>query len=421
MDYDVIVVGAGPAGSTTSRECATRGLSVLLLDKAEFPRDKPCGGAVNVRAANLLPFSLAPVTERTILRLRIGIRGGPSIERGAHGPFTHLTQRRHLDTFLAERAVAAGVTFRQRAAVRALEQSPRGAVVRAGSESFRARVVVAADGASGITARLAGIAQPHEHGVALEADVRGPRALFEARVSALSLDLGTVPGGFGWVFPKGDHVNVGVGGWLHVAAMLRPRLTAFARANGLDPGAFGRVRGHRLPVRTARWPIVKGRVLLVGDAAGLVEPLTGEGIFGAIWSGRAAAAAIADHLSGECPGLEHYEESVNRFFLPETEIGVRLHDALHLWPGASRLALAHVDELWRFGFRWLRGEDTLQGFRVEFTRLWLALYGLSIVGRRVRGLRELAHAAARRLDLRRSLRSRTIRGSGAACADRQDM
>ncbi len=108
MRYDVIVVGAGPGGSTAARECAERGLSTLLLDKASFPRDKPCGGGVNIRAARLLPFDLAPVVEREIYGIRFSLRLSGAYTRRADAPLTYLTQRSRLDHYLVERAVAAG-------------------------------------------------------------------------------------------------------------------------------------------------------------------------------------------------------------------------------------------------------------------------------------------------------------------------
>src|SRR5438067_2310360 len=149
MSYDVIVAGAGPAGSTTARECAARGLSVLLLDRAEFPRDKPCGGGVNVRAARLLPFGIEPVTERVIQGMRLSVRHRDSSALQADPPLAYLTQRRCLDTFLLEKARVAGAIVRERMAVRAVERSNGEVLVRAGAESFRGRTLVAADGANG--------------------------------------------------------------------------------------------------------------------------------------------------------------------------------------------------------------------------------------------------------------------------------
>ncbi|RLT34527.1 MAG: FAD-dependent oxidoreductase, partial [Chloroflexi bacterium] len=112
MNLDAIVVGAGPAGSTAARGIAERGGRVLLLDRAKFPRDKPCGGGVTVRCAELLPFSIEPIVEDVVTHARLRVRDGRDIERDAGGVITYMTQRRRLDAFLVERAQERGVEFR---------------------------------------------------------------------------------------------------------------------------------------------------------------------------------------------------------------------------------------------------------------------------------------------------------------------
>jgi flavin-dependent dehydrogenase len=137
MTYDVIVVGAGPAGSTAARECAAAGLSTLLLDKAAFPRDKPCGGGVNLRTARLLPFDLTPVTERVAMGIVFSLRGAPAFMRTSTHPLTYLTERRRLDAFLVEQAIAARApqSGRSNAAARTLRSRLEGGRIAAGSSS----------------------------------------------------------------------------------------------------------------------------------------------------------------------------------------------------------------------------------------------------------------------------------------------
>src|SRR3954471_6993537 len=108
MDFDVAVVGAGPAGSVTAYRLATAGARVLLVDRATFPRDKPCGGGVTMRAARLLPFSLDPVVEDRVERVECRLRYGPRFERCARSALVLMTQRRRLDHFLLEQAATAG-------------------------------------------------------------------------------------------------------------------------------------------------------------------------------------------------------------------------------------------------------------------------------------------------------------------------
>ncbi|HAL47418.1 MAG TPA: hypothetical protein DCP37_06650, partial [Dehalococcoidia bacterium] len=126
MKYDVVIVGGGPAGSTTARECAALGLSSLVLDKAEFPRDKPCGGGVTVRTAGLLPFSIEPVVERVVSDVLFSYRQANSFERRSNRALVSMTRRIDFDAFLIEKALEAGVTFREKAVVREVSRAATG-------------------------------------------------------------------------------------------------------------------------------------------------------------------------------------------------------------------------------------------------------------------------------------------------------
>lgn len=382
--FDVIVVGAGPAGSTAARECAERGLSVVLVDKAVFPRDKPCGGGVNVRAARLLPFDLTPVIDRTAYGLEFAVRGRRPFRRYSRDAITYLTERRRLDAFLVERAIDRGVTLRQRAPIRDVSRGSRGVTVRAGSEAFEGRVLIAADGANGRTAKLAGVRADLAFGVAMEANVEAPARFAWERERLLALDLGCVRGGFGWLFPKRDHFNVGVGGWLGEAPGLRAQLDDLTRSYGLDPASLSNVQSHRLPIRTPNSPLFDGDVVLVGDAAGLVDPLSGEGIYAAFASGRAAAEQIALHLGGAAPDLRGYARAIEHGLGAELALGLTLHDLLQVAPDAIGLGLRNVELFWEIGFRLLRGEATLLDLEGAFGPLWPAISLASSMGRRLR-------------------------------------
>jgi geranylgeranyl reductase family protein len=211
--YDALVIGAGPAGSATAIRLARGGASVLLLDRQRFPRDKPCGGGLTGRALRHAPCDVSPAVEVEVVGFGIRLRYRKRFERRNEVPLIRMTQRRRLDAFLAEQAVAAGADFRDGVTAETLTVGPDSVTATVAGERIRGDVLVGADGANGTTARLAGVAVDVHRGVALEGNAPyGALDPVPARDLAL-VELGVVPGGYGWVFPKGDHVNVGVGGW----------------------------------------------------------------------------------------------------------------------------------------------------------------------------------------------------------------
>jgi geranylgeranyl reductase family protein len=219
---------------------------------------------------------------------------GSKVSRRSDERLIDMTQRRRLDHHLAEQASAAGADFRDGTAVADIELDRDAVTARVGQTSVRAAFLVGADGANGVVAKAAGLGTGIVRGVALEGNVPWS-ALERARYEGTAwVELGVVPGGYGWVFPKGDHANLGVGGWMTEGPKLRDHLDRLARAHDVDPTALESVRGHRLPMREPGAPAASGRVLLVGDAAGLVDPLSGDGMYEAFVSAELAASAILE-------------------------------------------------------------------------------------------------------------------------------
>ena len=298
QSFDALVVGAGPAGSSTAMHLARAGARVLLADRARFPRDKPCGGGLTGRALKTIPVDPSPVVERDVDRFELRLRYGRSFARSHGEPLIRMTQRRRLDAFLAEHAADAGADFRDGVAVGSIALDERGVQASVSGERVRADVVVGADGANGVVARSMGIDDRIVRGVALEGNVPLERLDADLERTAV-IELAVVPGGYGWVFPKGDHANLGVGGWGSEGPRIRDHLARLARMYGLEVDALTEVRGHRLPMRRLGTPAGAGRVLLVGDAAGLVDPLSGDGMYEAFVSARLAADAV---VSGDLDG-----------------------------------------------------------------------------------------------------------------------
>ncbi len=290
--YDVLVVGAGPAGSATAIHLARGGARVLLVDRARFPRDKPCGGGLTGRALRAGPCAVDQVVEHVVERFELRLRYGRRFERDCGEPMILMTQRRRLDAFLAARAADEGADFRDGTRIDGLTITTDGVEARVGGVAVRADVVIGADGANGVVAKTAGLGGGIVRGVALEGNVSWD-VLDPGRYAGRAVvELGVVPGGYGWVFPKGDHANFGVGGWESEGPRLRLHLARLAREHGIPVDALTDVKGHRLPMRRLGSAPSAGRVLLVGDAAGLVDPLSGDGMYEAFVSARLAAEAV---------------------------------------------------------------------------------------------------------------------------------
>ena len=361
--YDVAVVGAGPSGSTAAYHLAKSGARVLLLDKAKYPRIKPCGGGVTARCFEQAPVDLTPVVERVIDRVRFSFRLGSFLDYEYPQTLVYMTQRDKLDAFLADNAASAGATFMDATPLRELTLSKDGVRIDTGRDVFEAGVVIGADGANGIVARTAGLQPVIEPPVALEANFPyRTESEKEAWSDVLALELGSMEGGYGWSFPKSDHHNVGCGGWKDAGGKLRDHLARLRHHYGLDANAMVNLRGHHLPTRTGDRPITAGRVLLTGDAAGLVDPMSGEGIYAAFVSGRLAADAVRTFLDNKDPDLFPYEAAVERELMREIRAAGVLRDAYHYTPKPCYWALERSEALRRSMCQLITGEKTYEGF-----------------------------------------------------------
>jgi geranylgeranyl reductase family protein len=339
--FDAIVVGAGPAGSVTAYLLARAGAKTLLLDRARFPRDKPCGGGLTVRAVRELPVDPAPVVEDSVDTFELGLDYRRRVERKSSEPLVLMTQRRRLDGFLAEQAASAGADFRDGQKVTGISLEENGVRLN----GVRASFLVGADGANGVTAKALDVGGLRGHGVALEGNSPG-RDGFAGRAL---VQLGSVPGGYAWIFPKGDHVNVGVGGWDHQGPRLREHLARLCAAYRIDESKLTDVRGHRLPMRAPGSRLARGRALLVGDAAGLIDPLSGDGMYEAFVSARLAAKAVLENR------IENYERELDAELTRTLAASWKAKLAFDRFPRLT-YTIARAPLVWPFFEAFVRGD-----------------------------------------------------------------
>ncbi|NWF95027.1 MAG: NAD(P)/FAD-dependent oxidoreductase [Candidatus Thorarchaeota archaeon] len=345
-DYDVLIVGGGPAGSTAARRTATAGLRVLLLDKAVFPRSKPCAGAIRGRVRDLLDFEIGDTVHRKISGLSVTSPQGLRIDcvpedRSKPG---YTVMREEFDTLLLKKAEESGAEVRQgTAALDIAETAQEVTVVTEAGETITASFVVGADGINSTVARQLGFYSgwPGESAcVAIEMEVEvgaekvrsicGEPGGYDADLIFLS--FGAVPYGYTWCFPKRTALSMGICCRQDKARSVRSVydrwFSKFCEAHEIEPVILSE-SSARFPLRPSS-TIVKGRALLVGDAAGFVDAFTGEGIPYAIESGIAAAAALNRASGSRNPHILHeYEALCKQTILKDLAVSRSLADMFY--------------------------------------------------------------------------------------------
>ncbi len=313
--YDCIVVGAGPAGATVARHSALKGLKTLLIEKESLPRYKPCGGATTPAIKQLLGLDHLAVVERVVKGVTFLSRNEPEHHVFyPNGMRVEMVSRGDFDHHLVKGALQAGATLMEKTRITSVEESSGQVTVRTDRrEALTGLVVVGADGAKSVVARAAGLHRG-PGGVGVEAELY-PRdtGILEQYADRAFFGFGFIPKGYGWVFPKKDHFSVGIA----TTREHMPGITSLYRQFVNHFEFLGDVKDESL--RGWFVPFCKGpgllntrRVCLTGDAAGLVDPFSGEGIYYAVLSGIIAAGTIANELEEHGSLSKKYTKEINR-------------------------------------------------------------------------------------------------------------
>ncbi|MER3500125.1 MAG: hypothetical protein C4295_01365 [Candidatus Fervidibacterota bacterium] len=333
-DADVIVVGAGPAGATAARWLAGWGFSVLIIERHRLPRYKPCGGAITQRTLQWLsPLDPTPVLEIGVPTLTVQSPDGNQFIASLPSPLIVTVMRDRFDTFLTDAALAMGAKLRMSEPVLRCEQDGEGVTIVTVKGTYRCRALIGADGANSVVARQFGL-RPKRRALSIVAELT-PQA-WERWQGGIHLHFPVGLGGYLWCFPKRDHLSAGIYTLLPRLPDWRQwlfRYLASLELHGcLD---WSQVKGHPVPLADKRSVFHRGNVVVVGDAAGLADPFTGEGISWAIYSARMAATFVRAFVEAEKDALADYTRAVHDEILREMIAAHRFAFLLFTFPRFS--------------------------------------------------------------------------------------
>lgn len=312
--FDVAVIGAGPAGTAAAFVLLEKGLKVLLLDKYEFPRKKACAGGITPKGYHLFPYDISTVIKRECRTLKITQPGSTPFHIQNEKTLCYMTRREELDFFSLERVMEKGAQFRVIKRIYSICEKAHFVEIDTGNDLFKASYLIGADGANSIVRRFAAKNRFWRKQTAIEADVK----LDRPENHPMEFDFSKLKNGYFWIFPKDDHVNIGIYSFGSRAGLQIRQLLEYA-GKKLSSPKLEKIKGYPICTGGIHYRPESSRILLCGDAAGLAEPLLGEGIYFAVKSGREAAFSILEAEADHAPARFHYMKKLKEI---QTDLGL---------------------------------------------------------------------------------------------------
>jgi geranylgeranyl reductase family protein len=335
-DYDAIVVGLGPAGANAAYHLGCAGINTLAIEKKVLPRRKACAGGIPAKVVDLLDFDFSAAIEQEIKSAVVNFRQIKSIEMDRNDNLGYVVNRPIFDHLLALRAEKAGVRISQGESVHKVSERNRLIEVRTNRDTYHCRALIGADGAQGMTASVLGCSS-RPASIGLEVYVPYKHDVIRNHTNKLGFYFGYLPAGYGWIFPLREHASVGICIPMKYARRTRSLLADFLESLGLFRGLAAGARGHALPLYSplTRRYFCRRNILLAGDAASFVDPVTGEGIYYALRSGKEAAGAISETLGTSEQAARIYAAALKSHILPELRAAWKVSLPLNAFPEES--------------------------------------------------------------------------------------
>lgn len=314
-DFDVIIVGAGPAGGMCAYELSKNNTSVLIIEKERLPRYKTCAGGLTKKAYEILPKDFLSLVENDTYRVNLTLNHRWGFSKVTSFPIVKMVMRDKLDYFLVKKAEDYGARILDKTVIRSVAELSDCIYVSTEVKNFKSKLIVGADGISGCVARSLGLRKRPICGIALEGEVTPRHNLSQLNGfnGSIDLDFNIIPKGYGWIFPKKEHLSVGVFTTLPQMRDIKRYFTSYLGQKGLANGyQTESLKGHQIPIGGKEQEILNStRGLLIGDAAGLADPITGEGIYFALRSGQIAAEVIRNFINNPNLALDEYTKKVH--------------------------------------------------------------------------------------------------------------
>jgi geranylgeranyl reductase family protein len=333
-EYDLIIIGAGPSGSSAARRAGQMNLNTLIIEKEKFPRYKPCGGAISERARSYLDFDLPDnLINRNIFGTKIHYKDN-IIEKHKDYRLASLTTRSVFDNFLLDKALETGVTLKQEEKVKNYIEKSDHVEVITDKGKYTSKYLIVAEGAVGnLKYKVRARDKKNEYGICVVTEVKEENSNIDKYIkNAIEIHFGVANLGYGWVFPHDNYFSVGVGGIAKDIKHPKKILSEFlAQRNLKDSCKFS---GHLIPVGGIKRTLISSKVILVGDAGGFIDTFTGEGIAYSIKSGQIAAELVSEILkTNDENNLKSYYSRIELEFGSNLRYSLILSKIMHRMPG----------------------------------------------------------------------------------------